>query len=64
MSSQDRRARPGSTDETRQYLVECDDCSFEATADGRDRAAQTARQHLADTGHDVVAVEVPPDLLA
>lgn len=60
MSSKDRRASVGISDATTAYLVECDGCEFETAVDGRDEAARTAQDHLDATGHEVVAVEMPP----
>ncbi|OVE84530.1 hypothetical protein [Natronolimnobius baerhuensis] len=46
----------------RQYLVKCDGCSFEQSADGRDEAATIGNGHHRETNHDVIAVEVPPSV--
>ncbi|GAB3674573.1 hypothetical protein [Halopiger thermotolerans] len=42
------------------FLVTCEGCSFERTADGRDSAAAIGNDHRQATRHDVVALEVPP----
>lgn len=46
----------------KQFQVECDDCPFERAVEGRERAEGTAQDHTADTGHDVLVVELPPTL--
>lgn len=54
----------GATDrnETRRFLVKCEGCSFERTADGRENAAAIGTDHRRETRHEVVALEVPPSL--
>lgn len=47
---------------TRQYLVKCEGCSFEHPTDERDDAARIGTDHHRETGHEVVAVEVPPSI--
>lgn len=46
--------------ETKQFVVNCNDCSFERTADGRDEAAHVGDGHRRETGHTLVAIEAPP----
>ena len=45
--------------ETKQFLVDCDGCSFERTATGRDEATQIGIAHRRATGHELVAIEMP-----
>ncbi|MXV63793.1 hypothetical protein GS429_17340 [Natronorubrum sp. JWXQ-INN-674] len=49
-------------DGTKRYLVKCEGCAFEDTADGRDTATTIGTDHQRETQHEVVAVEVPPAL--
>ncbi|WP_436343021.1 hypothetical protein [Natronorubrum sp. FCH18a] len=49
-------------DGPKQYLVTCESCSFEHTADGRDSATAIGTDHHRETRHEVVAFEVPPSL--
>ena len=48
--------------ESKQYLVQCDGCSFERPAAGRDAATTIGTSHRQETRHDVVVVEVPPSM--
>lgn len=48
--------------ESTPYLVKCDVCSFERTVDGRDEATRVGNDHRRETGHDIVALEVPPSI--
>ncbi|WIV67465.1 hypothetical protein [Natrialbaceae archaeon AArc-T1-2] len=48
--------------ETRQYLITCEGCTFERTADGREEATEIGSDHRRETDHAVVAVEVPPSI--
>ncbi|WP_222918753.1 hypothetical protein [Natrinema sp. SYSU A 869] len=48
--------------ETKQFLVECDGCSYERPADGRDEATRIGTDHRQETGHDLVAIELPPSI--
>lgn len=41
------------------YMATCDDCPFERATATRAKAAAVARRHLDETGHDVLAVEMP-----
>lgn len=43
----------------KQYLVECDECSFEETATGRDEVNRIGNRHRTKTGHELVAIEYP-----
>lgn len=43
----------------RQFQVSCDDCPFEQEAPSREAAEDSARRHRDQTGHDIVAVELP-----
>lgn len=45
--------------EARQFIVKCDGCSFERTAEGRDEATEIGNGHGRETGHELVAVEFP-----
>lgn len=47
-------------DGTKRFFVKCDGCSFEQRVTGRDEATQIGTAHRHETGHDLVAVEVPP----
>jgi hypothetical protein len=49
-------ARP---DETKQFLVSCEDCPFERTVGGSVDASRIGGSHRRQTDHDVVAVELP-----
>ncbi|RKD94972.1 hypothetical protein [Halopiger aswanensis] len=53
---------PSDGETTQRFLVTCDGCSFERTADGRENAAAIGDDHRRETRHDVVALEVPPSL--
>jgi hypothetical protein len=44
----------------KRFQVECSGCSFEQKIEGRVTAGKVARDHREETGHDVVAVELPP----
>ncbi|WP_408958027.1 hypothetical protein [Natrinema sp. 74] len=44
----------------KRFLVQCDGCSFERPADGREEATQVGTDHRRETGHELVAVELPP----
>lgn len=48
--------------ESTPYLVKCDGCSFEHTADGRDEATRIGDRHRREMGHDIVVLEVPPSI--
>lgn len=48
--------------ETKRYLVECDECDFERTVEGRDGATRVGDDHRRATGHEIVAVELPPSV--
>lgn len=43
----------------KQFKVACDECPFESDVEARDRAEAIAREHHTETGHDIVALEVP-----
>ena len=47
-------------EETKRFLVECDVCSYERSADGRDEATRIGNAHRRETGHELVALELPP----
>ncbi|WP_049890829.1 hypothetical protein [Natrinema versiforme] len=44
---------------TKRFLVDCDSCSYERTADGREEATRIGADHRRATGHELVALEVP-----
>lgn len=44
----------------KQFHVDCAACSFETEVEGRVTAGRVANDHRKETGHDVVAVELPP----
>jgi hypothetical protein len=46
------------------FRVNCSDCSFEREVESRERAQRAARGHSAETDHEVVAVELPPNRAA
>lgn len=52
--------KPPDQGATKKFLVECDGCFFEQPAEGRDEAAKIGNDHHHETGHEVVAVEMPP----
>lgn len=41
------------------FMVACDDCPFEQAGVSREEAAAVAQQHIDQTAHEVVAVEMP-----
>lgn len=45
--------------ERKRFLVECDGCSLEQTADGREEAKRVADDHQEETEHELVVVEWP-----
>ncbi len=45
--------------ESKQFLVQCEDCDLERTAVGRAEIETIATLHQEDTGHALVAVEWP-----
>lgn len=45
--------------ETKRFLVDCDCCSYERSVDDRDEAMRIGTDHRLETGHEVVAVELP-----
>ncbi len=53
---------PTETDGLKQFLVQCEGCSFEHAADDRDEAMAIGTDHQQETRHEVVALEVPPAL--
>lgn len=54
--------RDGTEDESKQFLVKCESCSFERATDGREEATRLGNVHHRKTGHEIVAVEVPPSV--
>ncbi|MFD1585990.1 hypothetical protein ACFR9U_03270 [Halorientalis brevis] len=46
-------------EESKQFLVQCEDCTLEQTAIGRAEIEAIATVHQEDTGHALVAVEWP-----
>lgn len=54
------RAAPDGDERT--FLVKCESCSFERTADGRDTATEIGTDHQRSTSHDVLAFEVPSSI--
>ncbi|QLK26375.1 hypothetical protein HYG81_01785 [Natrinema zhouii] len=49
-----------SHEETKRFLVECNGCSYERSADGRLEATRIGNDHRRETGHELVAIELPP----
>ena len=41
------------------FLLNCDECAFERTVTGRERATRVGASHRRETDHELVAVEVP-----
>lgn len=41
------------------FMVACDDCPFEQAVESREEAEVVAQQHLDQTNHEVVALEMP-----
>lgn len=54
-----KREDKQSPDQQKRYLVGCDDCSFDETADGRTKAKEIAETHQRETEHAIVVVEWP-----
>lgn len=50
---------PGSQ-ERKRFIVECNGCGYERSADGRDEATRIGTDHRRETGHELVAIELPP----
>lgn len=48
--------------ETKRFLVKCDGCSYERPADGRTEATRIGNEHRRETGHELVALELPPSV--
>lgn len=48
--------------DTKRFLVDCNVCSYERAATGRDEATQIGTDHRKETGHELVAVELPPSI--
>ncbi|SEP84596.1 hypothetical protein [Natrinema salaciae] len=46
--------------EGKRYLVDCNGCSYERAATGRDEATRIGTDHRRETGHELVAIELPP----
>lgn len=44
----------------KRFLVDCDGCGYERAADSRAEATRIGNDHRRETGHEVVAVELPP----
>lgn len=59
MSSRNSGATSGTADIPKQYLVSCDECAFEAEAQGQEEAQRVAQEHTDETDHEVVALEFP-----
>lgn len=53
------RDRDETAPTNRQYVVTCDDCSFEETVHGVEGARAAAGDHSDSTDHQVIALEVP-----
>lgn len=53
------RGKTSDQSEPKRYLVQCDHCSLEQTADGRPEVEEIASTHRDETGHALVAVEWP-----
>ncbi|GAB3671101.1 hypothetical protein [Halopiger thermotolerans] len=47
---------------TAQFLVQCESCSFERSTDGREEATRLGNVHHRETGHEIVAVQMPPSV--
>ncbi|QSW99229.1 hypothetical protein [Haloterrigena alkaliphila] len=48
--------------EPKRFLVECEGCSFECATTGREEAERIGDAHRGETGHDLVALELPPSM--
>lgn len=48
--------------ESKRFLVQCDSCSFERSATGREDVTQIGNAHRRETGHELVALELPPSI--
>lgn len=48
--------------ETKRFRVSCDNCSYERSAEGRAEATRLGTTHRRETGHEIVALEVPPSV--
>ncbi|OLZ40692.1 hypothetical protein A6E15_06660 [Natrinema saccharevitans] len=46
-------------DTTKRFLVTCADCAYERSAAGRTEATRLGDDHRLETGHELVALEVP-----
>lgn len=58
MATKETAAVP-TRDETKRFLVDCDGCSYEQAADGREEATRIGADHRHATGHELVALELP-----
>lgn len=61
MATKETAAAPAG-EETKRFLVDCDGCSYERAADGREEATRIGADHRRATGHELVAVELPPSV--
>ncbi|AEH38069.1 hypothetical protein [Halopiger xanaduensis] len=61
MSGDDPALEQGE-DDSKQFLVRCESCSFERSTDGREEATRLGNIHHRETGHEIVALEVPPSV--
>lgn len=59
MSSRDSGTGSGEAEIPKRYLVSCDECAFEADAQGHEEAQRVAQEHTDETDHEVVALEYP-----
>ena len=57
MATNERATEKG---DRKRFLVKCDGCPFERTTDGREEARRTGSDHQRETGHELIALEVPP----
>lgn len=55
-----KETAPGRGD--KRFLVECDGCGYEQAVDSRAEATRVGSDHRRETGHEVVAVELPPSI--
>ncbi|MCU4740585.1 hypothetical protein [Natronoglomus mannanivorans] len=58
----DTREKPADSGQPKQFLVKCNGCSFERTTAGREEVTQIGNDHRRETGHELVALEVPPSI--
>lgn len=44
---------------TKQFLLDCEECSFERTVTGRDEVIRVGDNHREETDHELTALELP-----